>query len=147
MSLLFFFSSFRFSSSLAAEAKKLKVVTTLSDFASLAQTIGGDRVEAESIAKGYQDPHFVEPKPSFILKLHDADMLIVAGLELEIGYLPPLLDQARNEKIRPTGRGLPRRLRRVRHPRQARRGWSRARWVTSTRTGTPTTGSTRTTGA
>ena len=96
--------SFLFLSS-SAEAKKLKVVTTLSDFASLAQTIGGDRVEAESIAKGYQDPHFVEPKPSFILKLHDADMIVVAGLELEIGYLPPLLDQARNEKIRPTGAG------------------------------------------
>ena len=89
----------------AVEAKKLKVVTTLSDFASLAATIGGERVEAESIAKGYQDPHFVEPKPSFILKLHAADVLIVAGLELEIGYLPPLLDQARNEKIRPTGPG------------------------------------------
>ncbi|MDL2718854.1 MAG: metal ABC transporter substrate-binding protein [Acidobacteriota bacterium] len=88
-----------------AEAKKLKVVTTLSDFASLAQTIGRDRVDADSIAKGYQDPHFVEPKPSFVLKLHDADVLIVAGLELEIGYLPPLLDQARNEKIRPTGLG------------------------------------------
>ena len=80
-------------------------MTTLADFASLAQTIGGDHVEAESIAKGYQDPHFVEAKPSFILKLHDADMLVVAGLELEIGYLPPLLDQARNEKIRPTGAG------------------------------------------
>lgn len=88
-----------------AEAKKLKVVTTLSDLASLAQTIGGDRVDADSIAKGYQDPHFVEPKPSFVLKLHDADVLIVAGLELEIGYLPPLLDQARNEKIRPHGAG------------------------------------------
>ncbi|MGZ5430972.1 MAG: metal ABC transporter substrate-binding protein, partial [Thermoanaerobaculia bacterium] len=50
-------------------------------------------------------PHFVEPKPSFILKLHGADLLIVAGLELEIGYLPPLLDQARNERIRPTGPG------------------------------------------
>ncbi len=86
-------------------AKKLRVVTTLSDFASLAQTIGGDRVEAESLAKGYQDPHFVEPKPSFILKLHGADVLIVAGLELEIGYLPPLLDQARNDAIRPTGKG------------------------------------------
>ena len=93
------------SASPAAAAKKLKVVTTLSDFASLAQTIGGDRVEAESLAKGYQDPHFVEPKPSFILKLHGADLLIVAGLELEIGYLPPLLDQARNEKIRPGSRG------------------------------------------
>jgi zinc/manganese transport system substrate-binding protein len=89
----------------SAHGAKLKVVTTLSDFASLAQTVGGDRVETESLAKGYQDPHFVEPKPSFVLKLHDADVLIVAGLELEIGYLPPLLDQARNGKIRPTGAG------------------------------------------
>lgn len=86
-------------------AKKLNVVSTLSDFASLAGTIGGERVEATSIAKGYQDPHFVEPKPSFILKLHAADLLIVAGLELELGYLPPLLDQARNEAIRPNGKG------------------------------------------
>ncbi len=88
----------------ARAARKLRVVTTLSDFASLAQTIGGDRVEASSLAKGYQDPHFVEPKPSFILRLHDADLLIVAGLELEIGYLPPLLDQARNDAIRPSGK-------------------------------------------
>ena len=101
--LLISFCSLLFSS--PAEARKLKVVTTLSDFASLAQTIGGDRVDTDSIAKGYQDPHFVEPKPSFILKLHDADALIVAGLELEIGYLPPLLDQARNEKIRQAGAG------------------------------------------
>lgn len=107
-SLLSFFFSFLLlliSFSSPAEAKKLKVVTTLSDFASLAATVGGDRVETESLARGYQDPHFVEPKPSFVLKLHDADVLIVAGLELEIGYLPPLLDQARNEKIRPTGAG------------------------------------------
>ena len=89
----------------AEAARKVHVVTTLSDFASLAESIGGDRVEATSIAKGYQDPHFVEAKPSFILRLHDADLLIVAGLELEIGYLPPLLDQARNEAIRPTGKG------------------------------------------
>jgi len=89
-----------------AEAKKIKVVSSLQDFASLAETVGGDRVEAFALAKGYQDPHFVEPKPSFILKLHDADLLIVAGLELEIGYLPPLLDQARNEAIRPpNGKG------------------------------------------
>lgn len=89
----------------AAAAKKVKIVTTLSDFASLAETIGGDRVEATSLAKGYQDPHFVEPKPSFVLRLHEADLLIVAGLELEIGYLPPLLDQARNDAIRPNGKG------------------------------------------
>lgn len=89
----------------AHAARKLKVVTSLADLASLAESVGGDRVEATSLAKGYQDPHFVEPKPSFILKLHEADLLVVAGLDLEIGYLPPLLDQARNEAIRPNGRG------------------------------------------
>ncbi len=97
-------ASFGFARPVAA-AKKVKVVTTLADFASLAETIGGDRVDATSLAKGYQDPHFVEPKPSFILKLHEADLLIVAGLELEIGYLPPLLDQARNDAVRPNGKG------------------------------------------
>jgi zinc/manganese transport system substrate-binding protein len=83
----------------------VRVVTSLQDFASLAETVGGKRVEAFSLAKGYQDPHFVEPKPSFVLKLSRADLLIVAGLDLEIGYLPPLLDQSRNGKIRPGSKG------------------------------------------
>src|SRR5262247_3613328 len=83
----------------------VKVVTSLQDFASIADAIGGKRVETFALARGYQDPHFVEPKPSFILKLSRADLLIVAGLELEIGYLPPLLDQSRNEKIRPGAPG------------------------------------------
>jgi zinc/manganese transport system substrate-binding protein len=78
---------------------KLRVVTSLQDFASLAQAIGGERVETFAIAKGYQDPHFVDAKPSFIVKLSRADLLIVAGLELEIGYLPPLIDQSRNDAI------------------------------------------------
>ena len=70
---------------------------------------------------GYQDPHFVEPKPSFVLKLSKADLLIVAGLELEIGYLPPLIDQSRNDED-PAGRArLPRRLGGLRHPRAADR--------------------------
>ena len=90
---------------LCPAASKLNVVTSTEDLAALGREIGGDHIAIESIAKGYQDPHFVEPKPSFVLKLHGADVLIVAGLELEIGYLPPLLDQARNEKIRPTGAG------------------------------------------
>lgn len=77
----------------------LHVVTTLQDFAALATAIGGERVEATALAKGYQDPHFVDAKPSFVLQLSRADLLIVAGLELEIGYLPPLLDQSRNDKI------------------------------------------------
>lgn len=80
---------------------KLKVVTTLQDLASLADAVGGDRIETLALVKGYQDPHFVDAKPSFILKLSRADLLIAAGLELEIGYLPPLLDQSRNEKIHP----------------------------------------------
>jgi len=82
----------------AAEAK-LRVVSSLQDFGSIAQSIGGDRVETFALAKGYQDPHFVDAKPSFVLQLSRADLLIVAGLELEIGYLPPLIDQSRNDKI------------------------------------------------
>jgi len=83
----------------------VKVVTSVQDFASIADAIGGKRVETFALAKGYQDPHFVDPKPSFVLKLSKADLLIVAGLELEIGYLPPLIDQSRNEKIHPGGPG------------------------------------------
>jgi ABC-type Zn uptake system ZnuABC Zn-binding protein ZnuA len=84
---------------------KVRIVSTLQDFSSISQSIGGDLVEADALAKGYQDPHFVDAKPSFILKLSKADLLIVAGLELEIGYLPPLIDQSRNAKIHPGGRG------------------------------------------
>ncbi|HTO76446.1 MAG TPA: metal ABC transporter substrate-binding protein, partial [Thermoanaerobaculia bacterium] len=72
----------------------------LQDFAAIADAVGGSRIETFALARGYQDPHFVDAKPSFIIKLSRADLLIVAGLELEIGYLPPLLDQSRNDKIR-----------------------------------------------
>jgi zinc/manganese transport system substrate-binding protein len=88
-----------------AEAKKLKVITTLTDLASLTQEVGGDKVEIESLAKGYQDPHFVEPKPSFLLKLRNADVLILVGLDLEIGWLPPLITQSGNGKIQQGGPG------------------------------------------
>jgi len=84
---------------------KVRIVSTLDDFSSIAESIGGDLVEADSLAKGYQDPHFVDAKPSFILKLSRANLLIVAGLELEIGYLPPLIDQSRNAKIHPGNAG------------------------------------------
>jgi len=80
-------------------AGKLQVMTATTDLAALAQQIGGDKVDVESIAKGYQDPHFVEAKPSFLLKLRRADLLIVVGLELEIGWLPPLITQSTNPKI------------------------------------------------
>jgi len=87
-----------FSPSLA-EGKKLNVVTATTDMASLTQEVGGDRVSVESIAKGYQDPHFVEAKPSFLLKLRQADLLVVVGLQLEIGWLPPLITQSGNPRI------------------------------------------------
>ncbi|HEV2720305.1 MAG TPA: zinc ABC transporter substrate-binding protein, partial [Thermoanaerobaculia bacterium] len=86
-------------------AAPLKVVTTIQDLASLTKEVGGDRVDVSSIARGYQDPHFVEPKPSFLLLLRNADLLEVVGLELEIGWLPPLLDQSRNPNILPGTKG------------------------------------------
>ena len=78
---------------------KLHIMTATTDLASLAQEVGGEKVEVESIARGYQDPHFVEAKPSFLLKLRHSDLLIVVGLELEIGWLPPLISQSTNPKI------------------------------------------------
>jgi ABC-type Zn uptake system ZnuABC Zn-binding protein ZnuA len=78
---------------------QLKVVTSTEDLASLAREVGGDKIAVESIGKGYQDPHFVEAKPSFITKLAKADLLIAVGRELEIGWLPPLITQSRNAKI------------------------------------------------
>src|SRR5206468_1987306 len=83
----------------AAEAKKLTVVTATTDMAALTQEVGGDRISVESVARGYQDPHFVEAKPSFLLKLRQADLLIVVGLQLEIGWLPPLVTQSGNARI------------------------------------------------
>jgi ABC-type Zn uptake system ZnuABC Zn-binding protein ZnuA len=102
---LLLFGSLFFLVAAAPAFGALKVVTSLQDFASIADAVGGNRVETFAIAKGYQDPHFVDPKPSFVLKLNRADLLIAAGLELEIGYLPPLIDQSRNEKIHPGNRG------------------------------------------
>src|SRR5687767_10707904 len=83
----------------------LKVITTTSDLASLAGEVGGDKITVESLAKGYQDPHFVEAKPSFMIKLNRADLLIAVGRELELGWLPPLITQARNAKVQPGAAG------------------------------------------
>jgi len=88
-----------------AGAQVLKVVTTTSDLGSLAQDVGGDKVKVVALAKGYQDPHFVDPKPSFILEVSRADLLIVIGRELEIGWLPPLINNSRNAKVQPGGNG------------------------------------------
>ncbi|MFA6456944.1 MAG: metal ABC transporter substrate-binding protein [Bacteroidota bacterium] len=84
---------------------QLKIVTTIPDLKSIAEFIGGNRVEAFSIATGYQNPHFVDPKPSYILKLSRADVFITVGLDLEIGWVPALLNSARNPKIQKGGEG------------------------------------------
>ncbi len=86
-------------STAALAASKVNVITATADLAALASEVGGDRISVESIARGYQDPHFVEAKPSFLLKLRKADLLIVVGLQLEIGWLPPLIAQCGNPRI------------------------------------------------
>jgi zinc/manganese transport system substrate-binding protein len=83
----------------------INVVTTTEDLASLVREVGGDRVRVEALARGYQDPHFVEAKPSFILKLNKADLLVLVGRELEIGWLPALINQSRNRKVQPGSPG------------------------------------------
>ena len=88
-------------------AAALKVVATTEDLAAIAKDVGGEKVNVETLARGYQDPHFVEPKPSFILKLHAADLLVLVGRELEIGWLPPLIQQSRNAKVQPGANGYP----------------------------------------
>jgi ABC-type Zn uptake system ZnuABC Zn-binding protein ZnuA len=86
-------------------ADKLKVVTTTMDLASIITEVGGEKVDVTSIAKGYQDPHFVDAKPSFLLLLRKTELLAVVGLELEVSWLPPLVEQSRNTKIRPGSDG------------------------------------------
>jgi zinc/manganese transport system substrate-binding protein len=88
-----------------AAQSPVEVMTTTEDLAALTREVGGDRVKVDSIARGFQDPHFVEPKPSFILKLQRADLLVVIGRDLEIGWLPPLVQQSRNARIQPGAPG------------------------------------------
>jgi ABC-type Zn uptake system ZnuABC Zn-binding protein ZnuA len=78
----------------------LEVVATLPDIGKIAEAVGGDKVHVTTIASGIQDPHFVDPKPSYVVKLRDAKLFLVNGLDLEIGWVPPLLDSARNGSIR-----------------------------------------------
>jgi zinc/manganese transport system substrate-binding protein len=91
--------------SIASAQSKLNVVTTTEDLGSIAREVGGDRITVDALARGYQDPHFVEAKPSFILKLQKADVLVAVGRELEIGWLPPLIQQSRNARIQPGAEG------------------------------------------
>src|SRR5882762_5898831 len=78
---------------------KLNVVATLPDFGAIAQEIGGDKIKVTSIARGTEDQHFVDARPSYVRVLNQADVLIEGGAELEVGWLPPLVNGARNSKI------------------------------------------------
>jgi zinc/manganese transport system substrate-binding protein len=78
---------------------KLDIVVTTPDLGSIAAAVGGGRVSVLTLAKPTEDPHFVDAKPSFIVKLNRADALVEGGAELEIGWLPALLDQARNPRL------------------------------------------------
>src|SRR6266576_1086947 len=85
---------------LAATAQaRLNVVATLPDFGAIAEEVGGDKVKVTSIARGTEDQHFVDARPSYIRVLNQADVLIEGGAELEIGWLPPLVAGARNQRI------------------------------------------------
>src|SRR5687767_8134469 len=86
-------------------AQTLNVVASTEDLASITREVGGDKISVTALARGYQDPHFVEPKPSFILAVNRADLYVAVGRELEIGWLPPLLTSSRNAKIQPGARG------------------------------------------
>jgi zinc/manganese transport system substrate-binding protein len=91
----------------SAASSKPNVVTTTQGLAALAKEVGGERVQVESLSRGIQDPHFVDANPMLAVKLRKADLLVDVGLDLEIGWLPPLVNQSRNGAIQPGG---PRRL-------------------------------------
>ena len=84
---------------------QLKVVTSTTDLADIASEVGGNKVTVRHVGEGYQDPHFIEAKPSFVLQLRNADVWAYVGLDLEAGWMPLLLDGARNPKIRAGGSG------------------------------------------
>ncbi|HET6702029.1 MAG TPA: metal ABC transporter substrate-binding protein [Gemmatimonadaceae bacterium] len=86
-------------------AQKLSIVTSTTDLHAIAHAVGDKRISAMSIAAGYQDPHFVEAKPSFALQLGKADVFAYVGLDLEVGWMPTLLDAARNRRINRGGSG------------------------------------------
>ena len=84
---------------------QLRVVTSTEDLASITREVGGDRVDVVALARGYQDPHFVDPKPSFILAVNRADLYVAVGRDLELGWLPPLLTSSRNADVQPGASG------------------------------------------
>jgi zinc/manganese transport system substrate-binding protein len=99
MKTILFISFLSFSILQSAKAGTIKVVTTTTDMKSITEMIGGNKVSVTSIATGYQNPHFVDPKPSYIISLSNADLFVTVGLDLETGWSPQLLTSARNSKI------------------------------------------------
>jgi zinc/manganese transport system substrate-binding protein len=97
----FLMAVFLMANAAAIASEKLNVVAVHPDYGWLASQVGGDRVVVTVLAKGTQDPHFVDAKPSFLVALHRADLLLVNGLQLEVGFLPPLLQQCGNGKVQP----------------------------------------------
>jgi zinc/manganese transport system substrate-binding protein len=90
--------------SLAAPAvAAVDVVTSTEGLAALVREVGGDQVKVTHLSRGVQDPHFVDPNPSLAVKLRNADLLVDMGLDLEVGWLPPLVTQSRNASIQPGG--------------------------------------------
>lgn len=83
----------------------VKVVATISDLAALAREVGGDLVTVESLSQPHHDPHRVNATPSMVVRLSQADLFVMNGLELEIGWAPALLQASRSSKIRPGGPG------------------------------------------
>ena len=92
-------------SAAGVHAQALRVVTSTTDLYDIARAVGGNRITATHISEGYQDPHFVEAKPSFVLQMRKADVFAFVGLDLEIGWMSLLLDGARNPRLRPGGSG------------------------------------------
>jgi ABC-type Zn uptake system ZnuABC Zn-binding protein ZnuA len=100
MSILIVLTSiFFFSIVYAQSTKPLQVCATVPDLGNLAQEIGSDQVKITAFAKSQEDPHFIEAKPSFIKALSQADLFLQIGMELEIGYAPVLLQNARNSRV------------------------------------------------
>ncbi len=89
-----------------ADTKPLSVVTTTEDLAAIAREVGGDRVRVTALCKGYQDPHFVDAKPSFMVLLKKAALFVQVGRDLEVGWAPGLLNGARNPRILPGAPGF-----------------------------------------
>ncbi len=83
----------------------LRVTTATTDLAALVRTIGGDRVEVYSLVRPLQDPHYLDATPGMVVRISRSDLVVENGAELEIGWLPEVLSQARNRSVRPSGRG------------------------------------------